>query len=293
MVITDTPKQFNDKIAIDVIGPFPESRPNEYKYVLTIQDSLTKYLEACPMQSQTSIEIIQALSDTWLFRFGPPRLILSDRGAAFMSEIMNQLCESMQIDLTHTTAFHPESNGSLERTHAVIKDYLRGQILTEDPESWEHHLQAAIYAYNSAEHSSTGFAPYELVYGRPPPLLRQLEESPLETYEDYAQALTSRASRLQQMAQDALHVSKQKNKELYDKTQRPLNLQPGDYVWIKNPRDKPKRLGTFWTGPYKVVSVNGVNADILVGKQLQTLHLNRLKYANHSISDSCAGQSEP
>ena len=96
MKITDTPKGFNDKIAIDIVGPLQESIKGN-KYILTLQDQLTKFIQAYPLKDQTAKTVIKSLASSYFSMFGIPKVILSDRGNNFTSNVMKELCELFDI----------------------------------------------------------------------------------------------------------------------------------------------------------------------------------------------------
>ncbi|XP_046145741.1 uncharacterized protein LOC123989077 [Osmia bicornis bicornis] len=119
------------------------------------------------------------------------------------------------FDLQHTTAFRPESNGSLERAHAVIKDFLKTQLSREERcnEHWSRYLQGAVFTYNSTTHSSTGVTPYSLTFGKDPPLMNQLEEEPEATYLDLVEQMRVQLQRMHKQAAEAIIASKERTKK--------------------------------------------------------------------------------
>ncbi|XP_068229426.1 uncharacterized protein [Palaemon carinicauda] len=72
-------------IHVDLEGPLPPS--GSAKYILTIVDRSTKWLEATPMSKATTHACAEALLSSWIRRFGVPDDITVDRGSAFLSEI--------------------------------------------------------------------------------------------------------------------------------------------------------------------------------------------------------------
>jgi hypothetical protein len=65
-----------------------------------------------------------ALLQGWIQRFGVPGIITSDRGPQFTSSLWAALCSLLSIKHTQTTAYHPQSNGLVERFHRRLKDAL-------------------------------------------------------------------------------------------------------------------------------------------------------------------------
>ena len=69
----------------------------------------------------------------------------------------------LRIRKIQTTAFHPESNGGLERSHRVLAEYLRHYV-REDQTNWDDWIPYAVYVHNTTVHTSTAYTPFELVY---------------------------------------------------------------------------------------------------------------------------------
>jgi transposase InsO family protein len=94
------------------------------KYVLTCQDNLSKYFIAVPLQNQTAEEVTIAFVKNIILIYGIPNEIVMDQGANFMSDIFKRICKLFKIDKICMTAYHPESNGALERTHKTLANYV-------------------------------------------------------------------------------------------------------------------------------------------------------------------------
>ena len=67
------------------------------------------------------------------------------------------------LDLS--TAFHPQTDGQLERTIQTVEDLLRSCVLSWKG-SWEDHLPLAEFAYSNSYQARIKMAPYEALYGR-------------------------------------------------------------------------------------------------------------------------------
>ena len=158
-----TPLKSNDKIAMDILGPLPKTKRG-HQYILSIYDELTKYLILVPLKTQQTESVWKALLNHYIYIFSAPKRILTDQGQNFISELMQKYEEAFKIKHIKTTSFHPQSNGSLERTHGVIKDMLR--VIQKDwNQEWDETLNFCCLAYNAMVHESTGFTPFELTFG--------------------------------------------------------------------------------------------------------------------------------
>ncbi len=79
---------------------------------------------AIPLSDTSTTACAKALVFSWISHFGVPETITSDRGLQFTSNIWSQLCEMLHISHPQTTAYHPESNGAVERLHHRFKNAL-------------------------------------------------------------------------------------------------------------------------------------------------------------------------
>ena len=87
MRITDTPEIAFEKVQMDIVGPLPITKKGN-RYLLTLQDNLTKYSDAIPLATIDSITVALALAEQFVSRFGCPRVIHTDQGSNFVSAIM-------------------------------------------------------------------------------------------------------------------------------------------------------------------------------------------------------------
>jgi len=124
MALTDTPQKGTEKISLDVFGiPLPRTEKG-YRYLLTLQDLFT-YLVLIPLRDLTGEETVKGFIEHYVYLFGAPKNVLTDQGSNFLSSAMREVERLLGIEHIKTTAYHPQSNGGLEKTHAVVKDLLR------------------------------------------------------------------------------------------------------------------------------------------------------------------------
>ena len=78
-----------------------------------------------PLKDQKAETIIPQLMDHYVYVFSAPKSILTDNGSNFVCRLMELFEKAFKMKHIRTTAFHPQSNGSLERAHGVVKDLIR------------------------------------------------------------------------------------------------------------------------------------------------------------------------
>ena len=135
-IITDTPLQLNDKIAMDIFGPLPTTRKGN-RFILSIQDQLTKYLVLVPLTATRAEDVVTALLENYVYTFSIPKSILTDQGANFIGQVMQEFEENFGIRHIQTTSWHPQSNGFLERAHAVVQDLLKTATAEATEKEWD------------------------------------------------------------------------------------------------------------------------------------------------------------
>ena len=117
-----------DHIHIDIVGSLPPSQ--NYRYLLTVVDRFTRWPEAIPLVDAQTTTCAKALALHWIARFGVPAELNSDRGSQFTSELWTTLSQLNGTRLHRTTAYHPQSNGIVERFH--LKSALMARLTGPD-----------------------------------------------------------------------------------------------------------------------------------------------------------------
>ncbi|XP_076660488.1 uncharacterized protein LOC143363841, partial [Halictus rubicundus] len=245
-IISDTPMQPNDKIAMDIVGPMTKTKKGN-QFILSIHDDLTKYLILVPLKTQQTESILNALLDHYIYIFSAPKTILTDQGQNFVSELMTKFEEAFKIKHVKTTSFHPQSNGSLERTHATVKDLIRTSLHDSDKE-WDDVLNFICLGYNTSIHEATGFTPFELTFGRKANLPSSIARTTGFTYDEMFSLWQKQLNRYLTLARETLLKSKKR----YQRDQRrkivrtQAIFKEGDFVLVHNDHKKDK-LDVEWT----------------------------------------------
>ncbi len=130
-------------------------------YIFTIIDRTSKWMEAIPFLETSAAVCAKALTFTWISRFGVPKTITSDRGPQCSSNLWFQLCEMLNISHKQTTAYHPESNGTVERLHHRLKDALRACAAAA---TWSEELPFVLLGLRAQPREDTGLSLAEAVF---------------------------------------------------------------------------------------------------------------------------------
>ena len=124
MTITSTPEQAFEVLGIDIVGSLPLTTSGN-KYILTLQCNLTKYSYALPSIDTTAEMVATSFVFEFICRFGCPHIIKTDQGSNFQSAMMAKVAKIFKINHIRSTAFRPQTMGSLERSHHSLVEYLK------------------------------------------------------------------------------------------------------------------------------------------------------------------------
>lgn len=112
-----------------------------------------------------------------------------------------------------------------------------GTLEPEQKQDWKKYLPSLVYSYNATKHESTGFSPFELMFGRkaklPVDSAFQLDPENAILTTDYVKDLVEKMEETKATALKSLEKSKHKQKINYDKKAKPVNLNVGDKVLVK------------------------------------------------------------
>lgn len=280
MEVTTTSRKPFEKIALDIVGPLPES-PTGNKYILTMIDDLTKYACAVPIINQEADTIARAFVNNFVLHHSIPEEILSDNGSNFVSELFKNTCKLLKIKNIYAAPYHPETNGALERTHRTLKEYLRIYV-NENLNNWDVWIPFAIFTFNTTPHSSTGYSPHELVYGIKINLPTSLKNKPqaIYNYDNYYFELRYLLQKSHEIARQNQIRNKEKAKENYDTKLNKKQFKMGDKVLIQklNIKGQGRKLNQLYDGPYEVTGIpSDVNTEINIKGKNKVFHNNILK----------------
>lgn len=274
------------RVVFDIIGPFNETRAGN-KFVLVVVDFATRYPEAIPLPNIRAETVADALISIFT-RVGFSKEVQHDKALNFCNQLMDCLWKHTGVKEIKSSAYHPATNSVVERMNRTLKEALKA-LAADYKEDWDSLLPYILFAVREVPCRSTGFSPFELLYGRqvrgPLTLLREMWDGTLPEEDSpnavsYVLQMRDRLTELRDLAVDKLEESQTEQKTWFDKKARTREFKPGDKVLVLLPTKK-SRLLCSWTGPAVVVKrLNAVDYVIDMCNQKRdhrVYHVNILK----------------
>lgn len=280
------------RVAMDLTGPLPLTHRRN-RYVLVCMDYFSKWVETYALPNIEAKTVARAFVEEFCCRFGLPEEIHSDQGSQFQSALFTQMCCMFGIGKTRTTAYHPQSDGMVERFNRTLKNML-SKLVNAKQNDWDEHLSMVTMAYRSSVHQSTGFTPSQLMFSRemilPIDLLYGRPKDEITCVsEEYVLALQGRVEVTRNLVRENLKSNFLKQKTYFDRKCKQCEFRSGDRVWVRKEIHKPgisHKLDAKWNGPFTVVKkLSGVLFRISQPGKVKTLvvHANRLRKQSHSL----------
>ena len=281
-----------ERIAVDILGELPRTE-NGNKYILVVGDYFTKWTECFPMPNMEAVTVARILVNEVFSRFGIPGKIHSDQGRQFESNLFQEMCRILQIEKTRTTAYHPQSDGMVERFNRTLTAMLSA-FVSDHHTDWDEQLPIVMMAYRSAEHETTGQTPNMLMFGRetttPLDILYEMppaiKEIPANWWVwEIQERLESAHTLVRQHTGKAMN----RQKNYHDMKLSYEVFEPGDDVYVYVPVKKvgcSSKFTSFWRGPYQVLQkLSDVLYKVNSGRSEteQIIHCDRLRKARKQV----------
>lgn len=239
------------RIALDFVGPLEMSKSGN-RYLLVATEYLTRWPLARALKTANANDVCQFIYEEIICQFGCPSVILTDQGTHFQNRLVKQLCETMLIRHSTTTAYNPQCNGMVERFNKTLCRGIAKMIL-QTRDHWDQQIHSVLFAYRMRVHSETGFSPYYLLYGREATLPREV----IQRIEEFSNVTPNEEHMLDQRLED-LQNSYAARLQVVDE-QRAISLsiknplEPGDLVYLyrsATAASKSNKMKHLWGGPF-------------------------------------------
>ena len=272
------------RVGMDLTGPLIDS--NGFKYILSVIDHFTRWLETRPLRCKEAQEVAGGIYSIYC-RQGAPVQVISDNGTEFTNQLYKTLHQVYNCKLIFSTPYHPQTNGLVESSHKALKRSLV-KALDEKKENWYNYLEEITFSLNIRPRHTTHFSAFELMHGsRKPRLPIQAENLALlypdvvsSTLDEWAaeddiieqvDSIHKFQLQNQEIAGDHLTHSKSLMKAQHDKKINPVTfkkIEKGDEVLIENNK------------------VNPTNVRIVKNKRTQRVKRSNVKLWKKAVTDA-------
>jgi hypothetical protein len=248
---------------LDLLGPFPPAQGN-LRYVVVAVEYFSKWIEAKPLATITSVTIQKFFWQNIVCRFGVPKAITVNNGTQFDSEAFREFCDQIGTKIHFASVRHPESNGLVERANMIIMTGIMKSIFNQPRGKWPDELIKVVWSHNTTMSRSTGFTPFKLLFEDEAITPEEAKAGSIRTVSSAAGEDEADCS-VEKDAIEGIRLQAVENINKYqaetikwrDMKVKLKNIEPGHLVLrrVANPETVGK-LQLKWEGPFLVVSLS-------------------------------------
>uniref|UniRef100_A0A914UH49 RNA-directed DNA polymerase n=1 Tax=Plectus sambesii TaxID=2011161 RepID=A0A914UH49_9BILA len=255
-----------DLVSVDVLE-MPLTRQGN-KYIISFVDCFSKFCESFATANQTAETIAKLLVEQIVCRHGCPSKLLSDRGPAFMSDLLGAVLKHLGVQKLNTSGYHPQGNGEVERMNRTLIKMLKRSA--NSPDEWDRRLPFTVFAYNSTPAKSHGFPPLFLCYGRMVCRPSTLDFGPAATsqaisIDDYRHELVRNLTVTNDLVTERIRKAQERQKCYYDQQQPASKFVVGQRVLVHMPAEmtnKLRKMNLPDHGPFYIRQLTSTNAEV-------------------------------
>lgn len=227
--------------------------------VLTMIDQFSKWAECVIIPDRTAATIASTILNHWIYRFGVPKVIVSDQDKSFNNRLLNKIYVHLGATKLTSAPYHPQGNAVIEAFHRTLNEGLRYIVQAKVP--FHEALNLVLYAYRSTPHSLTHQSPGYALYGTDlsPPLDNDWRFERDQTHAERLKFLSALRTEIQLRIQQILKARLDKKNE----TRLADKFEVGQLVLCRlQPLDRLRHIASLykavprWTMPYRVTAVN-------------------------------------
>ena len=280
-----------------------------YKYIITAMDYFSKNMEMRALKAKTAKNVAIFLYEEVICRWGSPDVIITDQGREFCNTINEELMKRACCKHRITSAYHPQSNGLVERQNRSTTQFLLKNMDCQD--DWVQMIPRMMASHRHTVHSTTNIEPSAMLLGQKPTLAvdmmlkneeffnRELEDYEIEEIEsrDYGKVLKNFNLIKGNMYDDAtenISAAQVQMKKYYDiRHSRDFKYSVGDRVLKRECKNLQRKGGKYdikFSGPYTIQEITDLGLVCLKtdkGKLLaKRVLIKHLQKYNEKVTES-------
>ena len=255
----------------DVTMDFTEMLESfSYNYILVVVDRFSKEVVfVLCTKEETAYSTTELFRDHVWCQHGLPSTIVSNCGLVFASNFLGELYKLLGIKRKMSTAFHPKTDGQMERLNREINQYLRTYV-NDRQNDWAKWIKITQFIWNNTVSEVTTDSLFGITQSYSP----HMGIEPVETVAPVAKDFVVIFNKVVEASEKA----KLSMKVQVDKHQNPApDYKVGQQVWLSTDNLRmlnrvSKKLTEKWVGPYEVTWVTPNAVELRLPKTLR-IHL--------------------
>ncbi|CAF1349706.1 unnamed protein product [Adineta steineri] len=258
-------------LSMDFHGPITPTTRQGNRYIISLTDVLSKFVIAKAVKDCSAATTVDFLTKDVILRYGTPTCILTDNGTHFTSQHTNNLFQKLGVTHLYTTAYHPQTNGQIERFNATMDGKIAA-LCNERRTNWDEILQYVTFNYNTSIHATTKQIPFEMMHGRQVilPFDQQNEIISLTQDPEHSQKIIDYLEKLTEEARKNILKCQQQYKTRYDLNRQELTIKINDLVLVKT-KNQRNKFDIRYEGPFRIIKQLGVKTFIVQHVKKTTL----------------------
>ena len=225
-----------DLLCLDFMKIDPSRTGKENVLIMT--NAFSKFSVAVVTPNQRALIVAKVLVDKWFHVYGVPSHIHSDQGKSFDNDIIRSLCKMYGVEQSLTCPYNPRGNAQCERFNKTFFNLLH-TLSREQKVDWPVYILSLVFAYNATPHSTTGFQPYQLIFGRRAPApcnswlgLRDYDDNKSSSKVQWVDSKADQLLTTNQLAIKNIKATEARNKRIHGG--KDIDIQVGNLVLLQD-----------------------------------------------------------
>jgi hypothetical protein len=256
---------------MDFHGPINPTTRRGNRYIISLTDVLSKFVITKAVRDCSAKTTVDFLTNDVILKYGTPTCILTDNGTHFTAETTNNLLKKLGVTHLYTTAYHPQTNGQIERFNATMDGKIAA-LCNDQRTDWDEMLQFVTFNYNTSIHATTKHTPFEMMHGRQSILPFDQQQTLISLTNDveHGEKLRNYLEKLTDDARKNIQKAQQQYKIRYDRHRQELSIKINDLVLIKA-RNFRNKFDIRYEGPFRIIEQLGRKTFIVQHVKKTTL----------------------
>ena len=273
-----------EMIAIDMSGPFVQTNAGN-RYILSIMDLFSSWVECFAIPSKSTETVAHILLTEIIPRYSTFRVMVSDNGNEFVSQVIRHLNNYMGVTHIKTSIHRPEANGQIERFHRIMHDLIAKQLFqSRDETNWDLYLPFVLGAMRTSKNATTQHSSHFLLYKSDPVMpLDTILQSRERYYGDQPHKLSlERMHVAYRVTRRNIEQAQNKRIEKANEGSTLIQFKVGDPVFLLN-KERTNKHSSRFIPYFRIVKQTGPVSFIIrcqLSGKLKHVHMQHLKLAN-------------